>query len=381
MVSFLSSCSAERGEGDVGIEVTESPTSNPTYSVEANVPSSENTAEPTQVPAKSDTSSANLTPSPTVSSLVSFSRDSASQTLPSNLMDQITFYQGHGGGGAGWEWDPCENAPKDTPTFQDEVQEQTCLYCYYYLTSCGWRANENIIVTVQLADGKSYKADAKADKYGYLTYYLSPSADDIPGWYSIAFKGDSGKLKVKFEKIAPEETGIFLDRDQLILFNFEPLKGLRLYLYEDNSDGFHARLKYVGWQDYQVGSDGNLRIAINLAPVTNFTYLIVTDDSETYSIFPPETFACMNRVSHLSPNSLAKVNHDEGAPFSMSLDQYMGNLEPPDTLIKKDEVVQVISGPHCYENGIFWTVELSARGIGWVPEVILDQYYLEPANN
>ena len=98
-----------------------------------------------------------------------------------------------------------------------------------------------------------------------FTYSLPATYEDLPGEYTIAINGSSGKLKTNFNKTAPSETGSILLGDDLILYNFLPFEKIRLVVYQENSiDRATREVNFVGWQNYQVDTTGNLRIHLDL---------------------------------------------------------------------------------------------------------------------
>jgi hypothetical protein len=335
-------------------------------------PEATNTAEPAPT----------ITPQPTVPSEVKFSLDNVQKELPENFMEQITYF-GHAGGGGDWEvYNPCEEFPRSVPAYKYEPKGNTCLYCDYNLTTCGWNPNEKVRITVQLRGRGSFKTSEQASEFGYLEYKLPASADDLPGDYTIALAGQSGKLKTTFFKDAPTETGSVLFGDQLVLFNFVPYEKIRLTIYQvsqtkSNTSGGRADEKFIGWQDYQVDADGNLRVQIDIGTDTSLTYHINAEESGIYPrsewtntstdevTVSYASFGCNNQESSFEIDDQIRIIGPEGAPFYSVLEEYE---QEPDQFISEGETGRIIGGPHCFEGTIYWQVTLADNSTGWMPQ-------------
>lgn len=346
-------------------DLTEAPASEPS-------PEATSTAEPT----------ATDTPQPTVPSEVKFSIDDAHKELPDNFMEQITYF-GHAGGGGDWEdYNPCEEFPRSVPVYKYEPKVNTCLFCDYDLTTCGWNPNEKVRITVQLRGRGSFKTTEQASEYGYLEYKLPASADDLPGDYTIALAGQNGKLKTTFFKDAPTETGSVLFGDQLILFNFLPYEKFRLTIYQVTitnlyTSGGRGDYKFIGWQDYQVDAAGGLRIQFDSGSDTRLDYQINAEQSGIYPrikwtntntkevTVTYADFGCGTQESSFAINDLIQVTAPDGAPFYRALEGYE---QIPDQVIPTGETGRITGGPHCYEETIYWQVIFGDNRTGWMPQ-------------
>jgi hypothetical protein len=307
-------------------------------------------------------------PQPNVASSVEFSIDSASKELPADLMDEIIYFIGACCGESydpsGNSNDPCEDAPRNVPSFKREPNTEICLYCRYYVSTCGWDPNENIRVIVQLKDGESITITGQSDRYGYFSYSLSPTADDLPGEYSVEISGKTGRLKTTFSKIAPTETGSFLDKDLLVLYNFVALEKIRLIIYQDNSDNSKNHLKFIGWQDYQVDANGALRIHIDFGPETRVKYQIDAEKSGNHPY--SSRYLCEGKGGSFAVNDKVQVVNPNGAPLFESSQQ--SRFYIADRVIKNGELAMVTAGPLCMSGSIYWLLELSDESSGWIPE-------------
>jgi hypothetical protein len=349
----------------------------PTGPAAASEPASQPSPEPTNTAEPAPT----ITPQPTVPSEVKFSLDNAQKELPENFMEQITYF-GHAGGGGDWDvYNPCEEFPRSVPAYKYEPKGNTCLYCDYDLTTCGWKPNEKVRITVQLRGRGSFKTSEQASEFGYLEYKLPASADDLPGDYTISISGQSGKLKTTFFKDAPTETGSVLIGDQLVLFNFVPYEIIRLTIYQVNQTQLDIATrrvdeKFFGWQDFQVDSTGSLHVQIDLGPDTTVEYQVNAEQSGIYPRAESTntntkevtvyyaSFGCNNQESSFGIDYQIRITAPDGAPFFRVLEEY----QEPDQVIPVGETGRIIDGPHCFEEKIYWQVTFANDLTGWMPQ-------------
>jgi hypothetical protein len=244
------------------------------------------TLSPTQKPSTSPTVIANVTstrvPLPTVTSTitntptsalvaiveenrtVSFSMSTASQVAPDDVLEEIRFFGGGGGG-------PCSDNPETpqvgvAPTNVELIPipgpelSGVIGIGRLYIETCGWSTDSDLNVTIQFPSGqtKSDLANTLPPASGYYSahyvYELVPS--DPAGEYIVTIEGSDGMVTHRVNVVEPVGPKLYLvaeeSKYQVFLHNFVPGESVRFFVYIDR--------ELFGWQEYQVAKTGQLLI-------------------------------------------------------------------------------------------------------------------------
>ena len=334
----------------------------------------ETTPLPTPIP---------LTEPPTVI----FSMDSANQTPPEDVLEEIGYYGGAGGGGG-----VCMEASYphigDAPDSKEKMEE-------IGIYTCGWLLGENVAVTIQYPDGKTFKlVDTQEtfcdDNQKQCTYFISyvVHLDEPAGLYIFIFEGESAIIQHTVTVEHPDGPRIRLLGDQLHLLNFQPGENIRLFIYDP------AIL--LGWQLYQVDSYGRLTIALDLPEyLDSYLYVVVAELSgEIRDInntrhhrgwgfsgqiqcpggLPPRLETMRTDLSALVLKADGLVAYDQPGYSSTQKAFFPAGSE-----------IFISEYPAECAGGTFWWEIRTTQSVWnwgiWMPESGQDGYYLEPISD
>jgi hypothetical protein len=191
-----------------------------------------------------------------------FSVDSSNTVPPEDILHEINWFGGAGGGG--WEEGPCEE-----PSIDAEGSDPYEPLDVIVIGSCGWQPGE--IVTVKLTKPDGVVVSETRDG---LWYELA--LDDPLGEYEVVFQGESVELRATAIVALPEEPRLYIRDGELILYNFEPGEGIRLLAYDAT---------FKAWSSFQTDQRGELIVELNSASMPD-TYTFVVVGEKSGEIFP-----------------------------------------------------------------------------------------------
>lgn len=176
-------------------------------------------------------------------------------SLPSDVLEEVAYYGGLGGGGQG-----CSNS-YGTPTFVSGINDvQAQLLDQIEVEICGVQTpGENINISVQLPDNSSRSFTAHVESDGSVYFEYDSRLGDPTGTYHFSFDGSNWSLNKDIVINDISSPSLFKDGSQLILAKFRPNENVRLFLYKSNG----SNAKFIGWQSVQVDSNGQLIVTVD----------------------------------------------------------------------------------------------------------------------
>jgi len=193
-----------------------------------------------------------------------FSISSSHQSIPEDILLNVTFFAGGGAYSPPTCWDsyqyPSVNAlvPPGLPPGLVSV------------FACGWQPYESVHMTMKFPDGRSVSKDlhATSQAEGYLVAFdYVTTASDPTGLYTFLFEGEDEEVQISYWVEKPTEPHLlwywYFDEDckgtgKLLLYGFKPNERIHLFAYE-------AGGVLVAWQEFQVNSGGQLAIQSELS--------------------------------------------------------------------------------------------------------------------
>lgn len=344
------SCSSLSGENDVPIstETNDARTANSTpkeistIQVEDQVdPTGDNVfVAPTPTPtiqatynnSTDDNANDNLdTNTPTISSTplvkyisfeidpVEFSIQESKHTTPSDVLRELSYSGGFGGGGA-----DCSEDPLDSPIInyfkkEDGFEWQENIDAI----SCGWDEGMNVQISLSLPDAEPLiEKNEIASSYGDVGLYYDIPLNTQPGEYELKFIGRSETVETLIKIIQSEEPRLYQIDNQLILFNFLPNENVRLLIYTGTNDYVFFRpalldssmfgyVELVAWEEYQVDEAGQLILnLLHLDQNEYYEYIVIGDQSGEVHLFPPTPFIKYKAISPYIVHTLRPNQND-----------------------------------------------------------------------
>jgi hypothetical protein len=198
-----------------------------------------------------------------------FSISPSNQVNPEDILREISFF-GTGGGGDC----PFYNSPR----IMAEPPSKAKLMEPARLALCGWTPGETIEASMQLPNGtienKTYSADSSG---GIIIIYFSGIYDPI-GKYTLTIKGLNDSFKSTIEYQSPAGAHIYITNlrgflidpnvypknKKILLYKFSPNEKVRVFAYKNSEGITRGEFKFVAWQEFQIGPDGNLLIESDL---------------------------------------------------------------------------------------------------------------------
>lgn len=332
--------------------------------VETETPSQAKKAPATQKPP----STAQAPPTPAADSptpIPRFSTSSASQDLPTNVMEEILYFGGMGGGGG----ESCDGAQQGVISAPYADAPLEIFAPFQFVVTCGWKEDEPIQATVTTPAGRVSTVSGVGGFDG--SFYFEPEflIDDPLGTYQLRVQGESGAIETTFQVVKPARPLNLVRNGQSILYGFQPNERVRLFAYNlgDSMLG-----KFAGWQEYQVDADGKLAIELAQADNSNISYYAIGEISGDVN-----GLATCSRAlpSRLRVGMQAQVIDERG----LSIAEDLTSLGWSDTLLPKGTVVEVVAGPTCIDIGGFaWQVATPDGQTGFVMENGYGEYFLSP---
>lgn len=323
--------------GDTAAAPTALPPDTPTAAVPTEAPTAEVTVDP-DLPAV-------------------FSLPGASQELPENMMEELMFFGGAGGG-----YDPCENAPQgtlsvpepDTPVvIFGSASEEKCVVV------CGWKPEDAVQITLTAPDSSMIDYPGQVLYGGTVFFCPEFRVDDPLGSYQLRAEGESGEIETRFEVVRPEKPTLTEREGELILYAFAPDEKVRVFAYAPEELG--RSQKFAGWQEYRVDEDGKLSIELVGGDELDYFALGVSSGEARYQSPSHGSLICqVDAPSRLQPGMQAQVIDIAGA-----------RLYPEGNLVY-GTVVEVLSGPGCIDGYRYtWQVAVPDGRTGTIDEAAL----------
>lgn len=186
------------------------------------------------------------------------------KTTPQDVLREIDFSGGAGGGPGG-----CERAtdPFDRPTIMRKSEsEKVEWHIPFFVLTCGWQPGETVSVKLVSADGSIfYEEQQDVFDGGQVEIYYYPEINTPPGEYLFTFTGRDGVLQQPVTVVVPTTPRLYWIKDGLFLYQFEPDEKGRIFIYQEDWESYDSSIlgRLTGWKEFQVNEVGQLKIQID----------------------------------------------------------------------------------------------------------------------
>ena len=176
-------------------------------------------------------------------------------TTPQDILDEVAFYAGLGGGGEG-----CSGADTSPIFYAGTNDDKAQLLDKIQIVLCGLPVTgENVKIRVKLPNNSYREYTEQVDSGRGIYFDYESELNDPTGTYQFAFEGGTWSIDKNIVISDISTPSLFWDGNQLIFAKFQPNENIRLFVYSD--DGSNAKL--VGWQAVKVNSEGQLIVNLN----------------------------------------------------------------------------------------------------------------------
>lgn len=309
---------------------------------------------------------------------------------PDNILDEISYYVGGGGG-------TCSGELLEGLTIY-KVQTDVKLMELSLVHACGWKEKEAVTITIYYPDGRTTSQETQS-KMDTVNYYVSAKLkfgiEDPAGAYKIVFEGDSsGRIDTTVDVHKPTNAHLFrMDETNLLLYGFQPLESVNLYYYQME--------KFAGWQTYTVNQQGQLVIEIPvytgyrhecMGLVDDFFVAIGEKSGEVRLLRDTCAgahdgvmensiiWSCGELKTRLSiaPGRGGRVAYTDGS--NMRIRKNPGFNEEIVDSVPEGTEINIIEGPKCVDNVTWWKISGGPKTHkeGWMAEHNNEIYWLEP---
>lgn len=231
-----------------------------------------------------------------------FSMQNAQHTTPNDVLRELAYTGGYGGGRGPCELDTLEPLFFDFYGERESFEWVDSIKAY----ACGWEINEPVQVIFGLPNEEplvEYTEISKSyDPIYALEFSYKIPLNTSPGEYELKFIGKSNSLETSVEVILPDEPRLYLVDNQLVFYNFAPQENIRLFVYRGMPDeiphffplklegSFYGFATLEAWNTFQVNEKGQLLINIGEIHDDNNDYIVLGNESgeiHVYLDFPP----------------------------------------------------------------------------------------------
>lgn len=330
-----------------------------------------------------------------------FSIQNANKLAPADVLKEVKFNVAGGGFGCGPDM---PSHPTITLTEVDDPEWMATIGA----ASCGWNVDELVQMTLSLPNGKSIVEELQAQKDDYGNYNVwythMPKLGDPAGIYSIKFSGNSGTVEEKINIIIPNEPRLYYIHDikSLFLYSFHPDEKVRLFLYGSNVSNSSYTLSFMGWQEYQTDSLGQLLVGVVDAGFDTEEYGVVGDKSGMVNrsgnyVVDPAIY-----INFFDQNQIQGNTSDSNCPGALPSRLEAGkyayvSTDPPlDNRVREDagtnyaiigyigagSAMEILDGPKCADGWNWWKIRSTGNSslVGWTAEGD-DAYWIIPCDS
>ncbi len=257
-----------------------SPSSQPTMNtVESPAPTGTLPAQPTSTPEIPSPAQETNTPEPSGKGMdipasfvlaqlesqpLEVSIEDKNKTTPQDVLREIDFSGGAGGGIGG-----CERStnPFDRPTIM-RVSESDNIEWHtpFNILTCGWQPGETVSVKLVSADGSIfYEEQQDVFDGGQVEIYYYPEINTPPGEYLFTFTGRDAVLQQPVTVFVPNTPRFYRIEDGFFLYEFQPNEKGRIFIYQEDWENYDSSIlgRLIGWKEFQVNAIGQLKIKID----------------------------------------------------------------------------------------------------------------------
>lgn len=301
------------------------------------------------------------------------------RVLPENIITEIGFFGGLGGGDYS-----CYDLNEDVPTFLSTEDFPHVWMQPFQITVCGLEIPQNIQVTLETPNGNSELTELAVQptdgrSTGEITFEYLPLVFSPTGWYGVIFRGPSWELETQFEVSEPSVPTLYEYESNLYLVNFLPGELVRLFVYETTDGG---NLKLIGWKEYRVNQEGDLTIASDFRAAA---YVALGEAGEQSSIgIEPTDIYCQGAPSPAGvvPGGYVESQVDRLPTYDFNSEQNNW-VRGDDWEVGRGTLLTINSNANCLNQTFAWIV-MPSGGVGtWkmVPEADRFGNYLRPIEN
>jgi hypothetical protein len=315
-----------------------------------------------------------------VLSVVEFNLSSSNHTPPSDVLKEVGFYEG-GGGGDGLACDSLGHEPVAFWPQSLEIMEDASIL------SCNWQPNELISVTLAYPNGIIRENTVRANLFPYTKIYavrikITLQVTDPLGRYSFLIAGKTKSLKGTFEVVEPIGPRIKLTDAGTILYGFSPGERIRYFAYQqEEATPPYQKCTLAGWQQFTIGPKGHLVVQSSYYPIaigeiSGEVHLSVGGYG-CNNILIYNTKPCPNApVSHLSSGDRAGVTYSNG--INVRVRSGAGTKYDKVASLPEGALMSIVDGPICADDYVWWKVKVDKGPTGWVAEGEPGNYFIEP---
>jgi hypothetical protein len=270
----------------------------------------------------------------------------------------------------------CDQPPYAVPTiFREPLDGE--LFMQSTLISCGWQELEFLKGTIQYPDGRTHIQYIQAS--GIDTYSaqldFTPELEDPPGTYTFTLEGQGGIVTASVEIRPLNGPRLYvMDFFHIFLYHFAPGESVRLFCYHASGP---QPGKLNAWQDLTVDQSGNQPVEVD---ATNCTFVALGQTSgevhEVQEWIGTVKKSCGGLSSRLNVNTQARVTFTDGIATPVRAAE--GYAQGIITSLPEGTIINLVKGPRCADNNLWWPVETSDHVFGWLPEEQNGLYLLEP---
>ena len=328
-------------------------------------------------------------------SYAEFNLSSANDVLPSDILEEVSFF---GGGGGSY----CYGLePYLEPTITYDPTDEELMSRSSFVT-CGWKKDETLRGAIQFPNGKIVisKVQTGEDQgsfYGVLE--LEPNVNDPIGLYNFTIEGETGILKSNAYIRAPDGPRLVqIEDSRIFLTGFLPHEIVRLVYYERNDKGDGT---FAGWQEYQVDRMGQLEIMVSLprrddlvvvGPLSGEVHLFHLGPfggsfdfiGESILEHSSDTVISYSREHYLDcPSNIASRSrlHEAMKAYIVGNESFLFANPRQDARVilglSVGTEIFISSGTYCSGNLMWWKAYPDQIG-GYIVEFDGKSYYLEP---
>jgi hypothetical protein len=302
---------------------------------------------------------------------------------PSDILDEVSYF-GQGGGPF------CEDDSYPAPKVVHYTQPTELMYSGV-LTVCGWKAGEKLTGSVRYPDGKTIniRVENRFDgvtNYGILEF--TSTLSDPPGDYVFMIKGKTATLQKTIRFNMPDGPRIYrVETNRLLLYGFKPHEKVRLFCYVY---GVKTGFKLVGWQKYAVDSRGQLDLKVPEIQYSDFIAIgEKTGEAHILKSLPGGGYAdtleqgsivkapsCGSLKSRLHKGGPGRITITDGTKTRIR--EKAGFTQKILDLLPEGIFFNILDGPVCVDQSIWWQVRTKSGRVGWMAEYQKKDYLLEP---
>lgn len=212
-------------------------------------------------------------PSNDLPGIGTFSMATANTQKPRNVRNHVMIFAG-GGGGADCDWftpEPTRQMPAfSQDTFEIFPLARNHTRAEVRIISCGW-LTDAIEAVLKSPHGDIYLpvtttrfeyTNSEVVRYRAMVSFELDNPQ-LGNMYTLVFLGPEGALQHHFAIVMPSSPQQFrLENRDLVLWRFLANERVRLYAYTEDSEHPDHFAKFVGYQDFITGNEGELYISV-----------------------------------------------------------------------------------------------------------------------